>query len=258
MNGTNILHGITAFIIRREETWIINVEMPREWSWDRYLLNCLAGVAFPQLSICVLICLWPWWRSVCLWATEHFLPFLAAIHLCQDHMLLMCFSSTYRTVQDVYYYSRQFHCTKLGQFTIFRATKRQCCHQHCFLQEGDDEAVGIEWSHGVQKRIIKTKQWWHIWNLRTLLGRNEVYQSQAVSGMNGSSLPGVPLWMWWAGQKMEISRAFFLLLELKAETYRKPSPAFLGEAIFNENSADQLGQSCSWLSWINCVLVYRG
>lgn len=189
---------------------------------------------------------------------EHFLPFLAAIHVCRDHMLVMCFSSTYSAVQGVYYYSRQFDCTKLGQFAIFRAAKRQCCCQHCFLQERGDEALGIEWSHVVQKRIIKTKQRWHIWNLRTLPGRNEVYQSQAVSGMNGSSLPGVPLWMWWAGQKMEILRASFLPLELKAEPYRKPSLGLLGEDIFKVNNADQIGQSCSWLYWINCVLVYRG
>lgn len=152
-------------------------------------------------------------RKVCLLLGhgEHFFSFLGAIPVCQDHMLAMCFLSTYCTVRGFYYSSREFDCTKLGQFAIFRALKRQCCCQHCFLQEGDDEAVGIEWNHVVQKRIIKTKQRWHIWNLRTLPGRNEVYQSQAGSGMNGSSLPGVPLWMWWAGEKMEILRALFCL-----------------------------------------------
>lgn len=171
---------------------------------DQYLLNCLAGVAFQQLSICDLICFCPWWRSLCFWATVK-----TGSHSCMSgpyvgHVLF--FSLPHRP--GVHYYSKQFDCTKLGQFAI----KRQCCCQHCFLQEGDDEAVGIEWSHVVQKRIIKTKQWWHIWNLRTLPGRNEVHQSQAASGMNGSSLPAVPLWMRWAGHKMKILREFFFCL----------------------------------------------
>lgn len=190
---------------------------------------------------------------------EHFLPFLAAIHVCQDHMLVMCFSSTYRIVQGVYYYSRQFDCTKLGQFAIFRAAKRQCCCQHCFLQGGvgwwgsgnrmepcctkedykDKTAVTylkFEDTSGEKWSLSKSSCFWDEWQLAAWCALVDVMSSTENGDIEG----------------------FFLPLELKAEPYRKPSLALLGEDIFKVNNADQIGQSCSWLYWINCVLVYRG
>lgn len=188
---------------------------------------------------------------------EHFLPFLAATHVCRDHMLVMCFCSTHRTVQGVYYYSRQFDCTKLGQFAIFRARKRQCCCQHwfffsrggwrgsgnrtepcCTKEDYKDKTVvthlKFEDTSGEKWSLSKSSCFWDEWQLAAWCALVDVTSRTE----NGAT-----------------ELLIFLALALKAETYRKPSPALLGEDIFNVNSADQIGQSCSWLYWINCVLV---
>lgn len=212
MDGANIQQGIAAFIIRRGETWISDVEPPREWSGDRYLLNCLAGVAFHSSAYVI-------WFACDL--EEGLSAFEQLWTLLTPPGSHSCMSGPYVGPVLFFYLPHRPRRLLLQQAIWLHQTRPVCNIQRnekdnvavsivCFKRE-DDEAVGIEWSHVVQKRIIKTKQRWHIWNLRTLPGRNEVYQSQAVSGRNGSLLPGVPLWVRWAGQKIEILKGFFFI-----------------------------------------------
>lgn len=164
--------------------WISVVGLPQDQLKDQYLLNFQC--CFSQLSICDMIYLWPWWRYVWFWATvttsyPFWQPFMYVRTICW-----FCAPGLTTAQSVAYYCTGQFACTKLGQFANLENEKT------LLSAEGDDETVGIESSHVKQKTIIKTKQRWHIWNLRTLPGRNEVYQRQAVSGKNGSLLPGVP------------------------------------------------------------------
>lgn len=83
--------------------------------------------------------------SVSEWLSTH-LTLLAAVHVCQGHMLVCVAACTLSTLslstcdqlRPVAGLVSQQAITapKLGQFTIFSAMKRHCCCQHCFLREG--------------------------------------------------------------------------------------------------------------------------
>lgn len=91
------------------------------------------------------------------------------------------------------YHGRQLLPPKLGQFLAITVTRAQYLVQWkdivtvsiVFFERGW-RGCGNGTGPCCTKRIIKTKQLWQVWNLRTLPGRREDYQSQAVCRRCGS------------------------------------------------------------------------
>lgn len=134
---------------------------------------------------------------------------------------------------------------KLGHFLVITATRAQ------YLVQWKD-IVGVRivflergWRGGgngtrpcCTKRIIKTKQLWQVWNLRTLPGRHEDYQSHTVCWRGGSLLYCAPLWMWWTGQKIQS-----FTWTQKADTWQKSS---------SQGDSHQCTQNKSSISFSAC------
>lgn len=137
------------------------------------------------------------------WFLTH-LTLLAAVHVCLGHMLSMQPLYLRPTEAKMVASWEATASTELGQFLVTTITRAQ------YLVEWKDiVAVSIVFlergwrgsGNGTRpcftKRIMKTKQLWQVWNLRTLPGRYEDYQSQAVCWKAGSLLFCVPLWSRW-------------------------------------------------------------
>lgn len=104
------------------------------------------------------------------------------------------------------------------QSTIFSAINKKLLLSALFWQGSGNGRVPC-----CTKRIMKTKQLWQVWNLRTHPQRHEDYQSQAVCWRGGSLLFCVPLWMWRKRHKKnqeKKNRNWVLPLVLKADTWQ--------------------------------------
>ena len=102
------------------------------------------------------------------------------------------------------------------QSTIFSAMKRHCCCQQCLATgwQGSGNGTGP----CCTKRITETKQFWQVWNLRTLPGRYENYKCQAACRRDGSSLClCAPRWTRWKYRRWVSTSG------LKTDTWLKSS-----------------------------------
>lgn len=152
------------------------------------------------------------------WLSTH-LTLLAAIHVCQGHML-DCVASCMPSMQPLYLrptkarpvvslVSQQaITSPKLGQFLLMTVTRSQY-----LVQWKDSVAVSIvflekmsrqwEWNRDVFYEDYEDKTTLTSLILRTLPGRYEDYQSQVVCWRGGSFLFCVHLWIRWTRWKIQ-------------------------------------------------------
>lgn len=146
-------------------------------------------------------CSWPCWRSPLFsWITLHTSDPLGSHSWMSGPYAGLCGGGV-RSVQPLYLrpteakpvvglVSQQAITSpqKLGQLWAITVTRAQYLVQWkgivavsiVFLESGWECSTGNGTGPCRTKRIIKTKQLWQVWNLRTLPGRHEDYQSRAV------------------------------------------------------------------------------
>lgn len=163
------------------------------WTMKNMSDYVVDSCCFPQLSRCFACDL-----SEGLTAERlSLLTLLAAAHVCQHHMLYYVASCILYPLytRDQQGQSCCPHCCSAGNYfaeKLGHLMEMTFARTQYFLQWKDTAAVREylrrKW-HGSgdgtvpcwTKRIMKTKQFWQVWNLRTHPGRYEDYKCQAVS-----------------------------------------------------------------------------
>lgn len=199
----------------REGTWIRDAKC----LWKTVMimrsipdkLPILDKSCFLHLSRYWLLCSGPWWRSLHSWVTLHTSDPVGSVHVCQRHMSV-CVATLPATNWGQ---TGCWSCIMAGNyFPKTRPVHGNDTRAQYLVQWKVIVAVSIVFlERGWQgsgdgtgpcctKRIMKTKQLWQVWNLRTLPERYEDYQSQAVRWRGGSLLFCAQLWMWLTGKKI--------------------------------------------------------